>query len=313
MINVGSPLIDVAIGITFVFFLVGLICAGINEVLAAIFRLRARYLKKSLRQLLADGKDRSPAQDLLDHPLITVSAAGSKTTPSYISARTFALALLDTLAPGDAADAGNRNVIKALRKRIETLPQEVERQLIPILDEAEADLEKLRTGIEKWFDDTMERVSGWYKRRSQWFLFGIAIVVTIGLNISAVRVTDRLWNDESVRSSVANAATQAVQAQTSTTAPSAAGAQPTSDDPIKDAHDAGTGVVQATDKLDALKLPIGWGAANAHFNLALIGGWLLTILAATLGAPFWFDALSRLAPLRSTGKKPENTANSTET
>src|SRR4051812_46730290 len=31
-------------------------------------------------------------------------------------------------------------------------------------------------------------------------------------------------------------------------------------------------------------------------------GWLLTIAAISLGAPFWFDTLSRLSRLRSSGK-----------
>jgi len=33
-----------------------------------------------------------------------------------------------------------------------------------------------------------------------------------------------------------------------------------------------------------------------------LGGWLLTIMAMSLGAPFWFDVLSRLSRLRSSGK-----------
>ena len=33
-------------------------------------------------------------------------------------------------------------------------------------------------------------------------------------------------------------------------------------------------------------------------------GWLITALAATLGAPFWFDIISRLVPLRGSGKPP---------
>jgi hypothetical protein len=34
-------------------------------------------------------------------------------------------------------------------------------------------------------------------------------------------------------------------------------------------------------------------------------GWLLTALAATLGAPFWFDVLNRLMVIRSTVKPHE--------
>jgi hypothetical protein len=34
-------------------------------------------------------------------------------------------------------------------------------------------------------------------------------------------------------------------------------------------------------------------------------GWLITALAATLGAPFWFDTLNRMISIRSTGRAPE--------
>jgi hypothetical protein len=35
------------------------------------------------------------------------------------------------------------------------------------------------------------------------------------------------------------------------------------------------------------------------------GGWLITILAVSLGAPFWFDTLSRFMNVRSAGKPPD--------
>ena len=34
-------------------------------------------------------------------------------------------------------------------------------------------------------------------------------------------------------------------------------------------------------------------------------GWLITALAVSLGAPFWFDLLNRLVKLRGTGTKPK--------
>ncbi|HEX3260590.1 MAG TPA: hypothetical protein VHS35_18855 [Pseudonocardia sp.] len=36
----------------------------------------------------------------------------------------------------------------------------------------------------------------------------------------------------------------------------------------------------------------------------MIAGLLLSVLAASLGAPFWFQVLTRLASLRNTGDKP---------
>jgi hypothetical protein len=34
-------------------------------------------------------------------------------------------------------------------------------------------------------------------------------------------------------------------------------------------------------------------------------GWLITALAATLGAPFWFDMLNKVIAIRGVGKSPE--------
>ena len=43
--------------------------------------------------------------------------------------------------------------------------------------------------------------------------------------------------------------------------------------------------------------PFGW--------LSRIVGWLLTIIAVSLGAPFWFDLLNRFITIRASGKAPE--------
>lgn len=42
-------------------------------------------------------------------------------------------------------------------------------------------------------------------------------------------------------------------------------------------------------------------------GLAHVPGWILSILAISLGAPFWFDALSTFMRVRGTGPKPDET------
>ena len=58
-------------------------------------------------------------------------------------------------------------------------------------------------------------------------------------------------------------------------------------------------------------IPIGWSVENIKlYNfwdiLKKIGGLLLTVFAVSLGAPFWFDILNKLANLRSSGNKPKS-------
>lgn len=305
MIDVGSPLLDVVIALAFVFFLLSIICSALMESVAALLKLRAKALEKSIRSLLAGDTDSTTAAAVLDHPL--VQSAGTEGAPSYVTPRNFALALLDTLAPPPAGQAGSRDVVAAVRSQTETLPEPLQRQIEPILDEAQEDIADLRAGIENWFDSSQDRVSGWYKRRTQSIILGIAIVVTIALNVSTFRVVDRLWNDSTVRSSVVAAATAAVEEEASSTTdpePDATGAAEV--DPINEAQAAGEKARVATGDLAALNLPIGWGDDNQNWFSALnLVGWAVTVIAIWLGAPFWFQLLSRLAPLRSTGPKPE--------
>ena len=94
------------------------------------------------------------------------------------------------------------------------------------------------------------------------------------------------------------------------------------------APDTGRGRVpeEAVGIIQNLGLPIGWGATGrssivrmasyhgtepwapvAHFGiwLTLGFGWLMTALAVTLGAPFWFDLLNKLVVIRATVKPHE--------
>lgn len=65
-------------------------------------------------------------------------------------------------------------------------------------------------------------------------------------------------------------------------------------------------------------LPLGWSREPYDFKkdfFSSVGktiaghgiGWLASILAICLGAPFWFDLLNKIANLRSSGPKPSTT------
>ncbi len=139
-------------------------------------------------------------------------------------------------------------------------------------------LEDFRALIELGFDDAMERASGWYKRKVQLSLAVIAAILTLGLNIDTAHVAGRLWTDGPLRSAVVARASDGGQPSDAASA-------------VREVHDLG--------------LPIGWDAGNRPGDLdgvlKEIPGWLITIAALNLGAPFWFDLLSRMARLRGSG------------
>lgn len=310
----GLPALDLAIGLSFIFLLLSLLASAVQEAIAAVLALRAKTLEKGLRNMLAGSPDVASDEvaKLYRHPLIrSLYKAGfgpfgksdGLRLPSYIPPRGFALALVDTVAPdlthtderGKARDS--HDVIADLRTSLEAaaLPPDVKAAVLKLLDRARGDIDAFRTSLEEWFDDTMARVSGWYKREAQLILAAIAVVVVLALNANAITIGQRLWEDVGLRTAVVQLAEEAT-AETP-------GATPT--EKLENA-------AAAVDGVKALGVPLGWTSdgedpryvdvADAQFLYRDILGWLLTIAAVSLGAPFWFDTLSRLSRLRSTGK-----------
>jgi hypothetical protein len=311
------PGVDVAFGLLFLFFLLSLICSTVNEIIAGILAWRSRFLEDGLRSMFSGSEATADADNLLDelaqHPLISgkVDTPGSgkrgglrrrlarqRRFPSYLNDKTFALTFLDTVAP-PVAGSDDNVLVRALRYA-ETLDEDspVRRALLAFLDQARNDVNRFRRSVETWFDLTMDRVSGWYKRQTQIALAVIAAVVTLLFNADALQVGRSLWNDDAVRAAVVAQAQESVDEGTAT-------------------PDVGNGVSESAETLSdqvadvrGLELPLGWstdpkdprwfdslgGAIGKAFGL------LVTMLALTLGAPFWFDLLGRVARLRTTGK-----------
>ena len=100
----------------------------------------------------------------------------------------------------------------------DSLPEGLKRRLVSLGTSADAIAEDekqralaIRSGLEQWFDDTMARASGAYKRWTKWWLFGIGLLIAIVANASAFHVAERLWADPPTRSAVVSSAGQVAQ------------------------------------------------------------------------------------------------------
>src|SRR5262249_37724902 len=71
-----------------------------------------------------------------------------------------------------------------------------------LAEEAAGNVERLRTALEQWFDDAMDRVSGWYKRWTQLWQLVIGLILAIALNINIVTIGLTLWNDIPLRTAI---------------------------------------------------------------------------------------------------------------
>ena len=277
----GSAILDTAIGLIFVYLLVSLIISAANELLAAFFRWRANNLFLGIRELLQDQAATGLVDRFYDHPLVqSLAATGKK--PSYIPSRTFALTLLDLVSP---ATSGTDKTLDDLKLGIEKLPASLQITFRVLLDEAGHDIEKFKRQLEIWFNNAMERVSGWYKRKTQAVQLVLAVIIVAVGNIDSIRITRSLSGVNSpLRDSIKAAAQSFV-------------------DQNVQQGDAQKQLTSATEAIGNLALPIGW--VKASFEPITILGWLITALAASLGAPFWFDLLNRFVNVRASGKAPE--------
>jgi hypothetical protein len=288
-IDLGSPVLEIAVGLAFIFFLLSTVVSAVTEGLAWLTRQRAKQLEDGVKGLLGDNE---LAKEVLDHSLVQSDvrgparrrrSRGRRKKPSYVSARNFSLALIDTLAKRGAT---GQDPLEEVEHGASGLGDEaLEEQLGALFgDPAVTDLSQFRKSVEEWFDDAMDRVSGWYKRWAQKIACITALVVTVVLNVNAIKVAETLANEETVRVAVAAKAE----------APGGG-----------DATASGENAEYAVKTLESLKLPVLWNDATDDVDASVIAGWLITAIAISLGAPFWFDALSKLARLRTTGKKPE--------
>ena len=79
------------------------------------------------------------------------------------------------------------------------LPAPLAAAVKPLLDAANHDIEAFRRGLENWFDSVMDRASGWFRRRTQWWLGGVALVMAMLLNLDAIYIGQQLVADRETR------------------------------------------------------------------------------------------------------------------
>src|SRR6185295_2923024 len=60
--------------------------------------------------------------------------------------------------------------------------------------------------LEAWFNDSMDRVTGWYKRRTQLWTVSVAIVITLAANADTIGIARRLWTDPVLRNAMVEGA-----------------------------------------------------------------------------------------------------------
>lgn len=302
----GSVILDVAIGMALIYFLFSLIASSVAESISDKMALRARTLRKGIENLLQignDGKDdqyKNLLNDLYKHPLIYAlykEDDAEKATPSYIPAQTFAIALLDTLHKINNTGNDIAQLRQALDSQRNTSP--IAQGVLSIIDQAQGDPANTQKGIEGWFNASMQRVSGWYKKGIHNYVMAVSVVIVIVFNVDTLYIANTLYYDQTLRSSMVAAA-----------------------DNVGQSYNASASATESVKKIQQqtgkANIHIGWPEPQKGQSFitylgsilptipAKIPGWIITFFAISLGAPFWFDILNKLVNIRQAGGKPSS-------
>jgi hypothetical protein len=274
----GSVVLEVLLGLFFLYAWFSLACSAVTEFLETLSAQRGKQLAIAIVGMLGS----ELKSQFYEHGLIRSLSKGSR-LPSYVPTRSFAVVTLELLGIDE------RNY----RERIGQLQGSTAETLRTLVRSSNS-YAALVSALEQWFDSTMERCSGWFRRRARWSSFATALVVAALLNVDSLDVANALYMDSQLRMSVATQAELAASSR---------GLQ-TSDVPGKPGQPS----------VRVSGLPMGW--ENSRFVaqrerlptglgfwfgpvLSKLLGLLTTALAGSLGAAFWFDALKRLLVLRT--------------
>lgn len=354
----NSTVLDVVIGLVFIYLLYSLLATVLQEIIATNINLRAKILKNGIERMLDDDNIKHKKSKLGDekeneeitapehkqnketlskvfykHPLIKYLGKNRfHSKPSYLTPQNFSKVLVDLLR-GESAQPGqnfNPLIQKALNDGkskwgVETTicPQTLS-YLKSLWADAHGDIEKFKDSLEQWFTDTMERASGWYKKRTQLILFFIGLAIAIFFNVDTISIAKKLSNNPKLATQLADNASVYLQNEKRTGINQGDSGKVIPNGKITESIaliDSANSLVQKNIKDSNELLGLGWTKVckngerkfsfYSNFYWHSILGWIITALAISLGAPFWFDLLNKLMKLRSSvtnsspGKKQE--------
>ena len=334
-----TTIVGFAISMAFLFLMLSAACSATLEIIANLFSWRAKTLQNGLAGLLMSSEFK---EEVYKQPLIEGLCSPDRTgaltrRPSYIPATTLALSILQT-----AQDHGMKLDGSIPEKPPTNSFEKTEKMLASLLRGCK-DISEQRKRIENWFNESMERVSGWYKRKSHAWIWIIGGILCLLLNADSITLSKRFWNDQTLRDAIATEATEFVKT--------------TPKDQVVGDEKAELDV--SLHRMNLLRehlpgVPLGWCFVDAkpaakpeakapieadgskascwpdlihpstsitHVSLAGtdprlvdLGEWswwlwkivgvVATVLAISQGAPFWFDLLQKAVNLRLSGTPP---------
>ncbi|MFC5623559.1 hypothetical protein [Algoriphagus winogradskyi] len=164
-------------------------------------------------------------------------------------------------------------------------------------NEAGDDIEKFKGLLEQWYNEQMDRISGWYKRKLSLLTFILGFIIACSFKVDTIQLAMELSKNEDLRAIYVEGAKE---------------------------------LIANNETLDSVKLDNNrqyfdkkLQENNLVFSVTDISfkdikflnwiGFLITAFAISLGAPFWFDLLSKLMRVRTSLQPADPSSSGTST
>jgi hypothetical protein len=176
-----------------------------------------------------------------------------------------------------------------------SIGSETKYQLKMLWKTAAGDKEKFKALIENWYEDQIGRVAGWYKRKLTFLTFLFGLIIAGLFNVDSISLTTELVKNDNMRTMLVESAKGYLAENTEGTAPTSFAAQKRYLDSLNEEMNQYSYVL---------------GSKSEKYNIWTFLGWIITAFAISLGAPFWFDLLSKMMQIRNTVSIPASSNSS---
>ncbi len=366
----NSSILDIVIGLIFIYLLYSLLATIIQEIIASHFSFRAKILERAVFRMLEDenkfnskfrsisylfkkigngGAKNSMTYEYYKHPLILfLGESDCRGKPAYINKETFSKVIVDLLRGKDVTPEDDIKLLiqKSLNDQTTNwgnarIGDQTLSYLKSIWVDANGDVGKFKHHLENWFEETMDRASTWYKKYVQFILFFVGLAISIVFNVDTLKIIERLEKDPKLREQLvqqAGAFQEAHpdldkklllhQAEINRFQANYSEKELSANDSLRNKKSTDSlelaNYLELKAKRDTLfnqanllikndirsvhhSLGLGWETFDSSSFLNIfysLVGWMVTALALSLGAPFWFDLLNKLMKLRGSVATP---------
>ncbi len=302
----NNPALNVALGLVFIYAIYSLITTTLTELISSWINLRGKVLRAAIQRMLDDddANDSELSKIFLNRPeykyLGKKSLFSKKSRlPSYLKPKTFARTLFQTLNQVYDANDELENIKSKLNKENET-----QKFLINLINESNNQIHRFNRASEEWYNDMMDRVSGWYKKKIHVITFLCGLLISLVLNINTIDIAQKLGTNTEVQLAMIESATLYLQNNQTQDK------NEVEVDQIEQLNvELNQLMTQAQKNQSILQGEYPWqisGAKCSDYIMYMIGC-LLTSIALSLGSPFWFDLLNKLVKMRSAGVQEKST------